>query len=87
MSDLDRGQGCSIPEQLSEIDLSDPEDLRITVGDAHGTVLLHLGTTDFQRHYRFYLDHINTWRQQYQVHSVDLRFEGQVIVNREGQAQ
>jgi cell division protein FtsQ len=70
---------------LSEVDLSDPGDVRITVGDANGAVLIHLGDTDFQRRYRFYIEHINTWRQQYQVRSVDLRYEGQVIVNREGQ--
>jgi cell division protein FtsQ len=70
---------------LSEVDLSDPEDVRITVGDANGTVLIHLGDTEFQRRYRLYIEHINTWRQQRQVLSVDLRYEGQVIVNREGQ--
>lgn len=86
MRELDAGN-MHYSEQVSEIDLSDAEDLRITVGDANGTVLIHLGTADLQRHYRFYLEHINGWRQQYQVHSVDLRFDGQVIVNREGQAQ
>jgi cell division protein FtsQ len=71
---------------VSEVALDDPQDLKIVVGDGSGTVLVHLGNTDFQRRYRFYLEHINTWRQQYQVRSVDLRYEGQVIVNREGQA-
>lgn len=71
---------------VSEVDLSDPQDVRLVVGDSDGTVLVHLGNSDFQRRYRFYLEHIKAWRQQYQVRSVDLRYDGQVIVNREGQA-
>lgn len=71
---------------VSEVDLSDPQDVSIVVGDSDGAVLVHLGSSDFQRRYRFYLEHIKAWRQQYQVRSVDLRYDGQVIVNREGQA-
>ena len=84
VSDLN-ANGANYARDLSEVDLSDPTDARITVGDANGTVLVHLGDTDFQKRYRFYIEHINGWRQQYQVHSVDLRYDGQVIVNREGQ--
>ncbi len=83
--DLDAGN-AHYSADLSEVDLSDPEDVRVIVGDNSGTALVHLGSTDFQRRYRFYLEHINSWRQQYQVRSVDLRYDGQVIVNREGQA-
>ncbi|MBV9669492.1 MAG: FtsQ-type POTRA domain-containing protein [Acidobacteriales bacterium] len=72
---------------LSEVDLSDPKDVRVVVSDASGPVLVHFGDSDFQHKYRFYLDHIAAWRQQYQVRSVDLRYDGQVIVNREGQNQ
>ena len=37
---------------------------------------------DFLPRYKLYVSHIAEWRQQFQnVQSVDLRYEGQVIVN------
>lgn len=72
-------------KDLSEVDLNDPRDVRIVTSDDAGPVLVHLGDEQFQQRYRFYLEHIAAWRQQYQVGSVDLRYDGQVIVNREGQ--
>ncbi|MEO8724699.1 MAG: FtsQ-type POTRA domain-containing protein, partial [Acidobacteriaceae bacterium] len=77
--------GAAYMNDVSEVDLSDPQDVRIVVGDNDGTVLVHLGSRDFERRYRFYLEHIKSWRQQYHVRSIDLRYDGQVIVNREGQ--
>ncbi len=74
--------GSGNAQQLSEVDLADPEDVKATVNDAGGTVLLHLGASDFQERYKLYAAHIGEWRQQFQkVQSVDLRYEGQIIVN------
>ncbi|HEU4413143.1 MAG TPA: FtsQ-type POTRA domain-containing protein [Candidatus Angelobacter sp.] len=68
--------------QLSEVDLSDPEDVKVTANDAGGTLVVHLGATDFLAHYKLYQAHIAEWRQQFQnLQSVDLRYEGQVVVN------
>jgi len=69
-------------QQLSEVDLADPEDVKVTANDPGGTMVVHLGAQDFLGHYKLYVAHIAEWRQQYQnVQSVDLRYEGQVIVN------
>ncbi|HEY6307342.1 MAG TPA: cell division protein FtsQ/DivIB [Candidatus Angelobacter sp.] len=69
-------------QQLSEVDLSDPEDVKATVNDAGGTVLVHLGSSDFLERYKLFAAHIGEWRQQFQkVQSVDLRYEGQIVVN------
>jgi cell division protein FtsQ len=69
-------------KQLSEVDLSDPEDVKVTANDAGGTMVVHLGAQDFLPRYKLYVTHIAEWRQQYQnVQSVDLRYEGQVVVN------
>jgi cell division protein FtsQ len=69
-------------KQLSEIDLSDPEDVKVTANDPGGTMVVHLGAQDFLPRYKLYVTHIAEWRQQYQnVQSVDLRYEGQVVVN------
>jgi cell division protein FtsQ len=69
-------------KQLSEVDLSDPENVKVTANDPGGTMVVHLGAQDFLPRYKLYVTHIAEWRQQYQnVQSVDLRYEGQVVVN------
>jgi cell division protein FtsQ len=74
--------GAGYVRQLSEVDLSDPEDVKVTANDAGGTMVVHLGKEDFLPRYKLYVAHIGEWRQQYQnVQSVDLRYEGQVVVN------
>jgi cell division protein FtsQ len=79
------GPGNYVP-QLSEVDLSDPEDVKATVNDAGGTVLIHLGSSDFLDRYKLFAAHIGEWRQQFQkVQSVDLRYEGQIVVNPDGE--
>jgi cell division protein FtsQ len=69
-------------KQLSEVDLSDPENVKVTANDPGGTMVVHLGAQGFLPRYKLYVSHIGEWRQQFQnVQSVDLRYEGQVIVN------
>jgi cell division protein FtsQ len=69
-------------KQLSEVDLSDPGNVKVTANDPGGTMVVHLGAQDFLPRYKLYVTHITEWRQQFQnVQSVDLRFEGQVVVN------
>jgi cell division protein FtsQ len=75
-------QGPNYVKQLSEVDLSDPENVKVTANDPGGTMVVHLGAQDFLPRYKLYVTHIAEWRQQFQnVQSVDLRYEGQVIVN------
>jgi cell division protein FtsQ len=74
--------GPQYTRQLSEVDLSDPEDVKVTANEGGGALLIHLGGSDFMSHYKLYLDHIGEWRQQFQnLQSVDLRYEGQIVVN------
>ena len=83
VQDLDR-DGAHHTLDVSEVDVSDPEDARVVVAtrDAPDAILVHLGSRDFQARYRTYLAHIQQWRQQFQkVHSVDLRYERQIVVN------
>jgi cell division protein FtsQ len=78
------GNGQNYSRDLSEVDLSDPEDVKVTVEDADGALVIHLGSTEFLDRYRIYVRHINDWRQQFsKLDSVDLRFNGQIIVNPE----
>lgn len=81
MAELDAG-GSHYSSDLSEVDLSDPDDIKVTVADPQGAVLVHLGNEQYLDRFKIYLSHIGAWRQQFQkVASVDLRFEGQIVVN------
>jgi cell division protein FtsQ len=81
MGELD-GEGQHYSKDLSEIDVSDPEDVKVTANGSDGAVLIHLGNSEFLTRYKLYVAHIAEWRQQFQnLQSVDLRYEGQIIVN------
>jgi cell division protein FtsQ len=79
--ELDSG-GARYSQDLSEVDLSDLEDVKVRVNDPAGDVLVHLGSSDYLRRYRIYVTHAQGWRQQFQkLESVDLRYDNQIIVN------
>lgn len=82
IQDLDR-DGSHYSVDLSEVDVSDPEDARIILADSGaGTLLVHLGNANFQERYRTYLAHIQEWRRNFpKIGSVDLRYERQIVVN------
>lgn len=81
LHDLDSG-GARYSQGLSDIDLSDPDDVKVTTTDPDGAVLVHLGSSDYLERFKVYVAHIQEWRQQFQkVRSVDLRYDRQVIVN------
>lgn len=75
-------EGGHYSQDLSEVDLSDPEDVKVVANDAQGAVLVHLGSTNFLDRYKIYVSHVRAWRQQFEkLDSVDLRYERQIIVN------
>jgi cell division protein FtsQ len=79
--ELDSG-GARYSQDLSEVDLSDLEDVKVRVNDPAGDVLVHLGSSDYLRRYKIYVSHAQGWRQQFQrLESVDLRYDRQIIVN------
>ena len=79
--ELDSG-GARHSQDLSEVDLSDLEDVKVRVNDPAGDVLVHLGSSDYLRRYKIYVTHAQGWRQQFQkLESVDLRYDNQIIVN------
>ena len=74
--------GAQYSQQLSEVNLSDPDDVKVIVDDPKGAVLVHLGASNFLERFRVYVAHIQEWRTQFvRVDSVDLRYDGQVIMN------
>jgi len=75
-------EGGHYSQDLSEVDLSDPEDVKVLANDPNGAVLVHLGSSDYLRRYRTYVTHVQGWRQQFEkLDSVDLRYDNQIIVN------
>ncbi len=81
VKELDAG-GEHNSQSLSEVDVTDPEDVRVTVDDPDGAVLVHLGSSDFADRFHLYVAHVKEWRAQYQhLESVDLRYDNQVILN------
>ena len=80
MSELD-ANGQHNSEQLSEIDLTDPEDARVLMPEQGTDILAHFGEDHFLERYRRYKDHIAEWRQQYpKLAEVDLRYDHQVVL-------
>ena len=91
VSALDSGSGSGVARvssQLSEVDLTDLDDIRAVV-PAQGTdILLHFGNSDFLERYRSYQEHLPEWRQQYpNLSAVDLRYDRQVVLKMADAAQ
>ena len=81
VKELDSG-GEHNSRTLSEVDVTDPDDVKITVDDPDGAVMVHLGSRNFAGRFRVYQAKLKEWRQTYQhLETVDLRYDGQVILN------
>jgi cell division protein FtsQ len=79
--DLD-ADGAHYSQDLSEVDLSDLDDVKVTATDSSGEVLVHLGSSNFLDRYKIYVSHAREWRQQFdKLDSVDLRYDQQIVVN------
>jgi cell division protein FtsQ len=78
---LDSGGG-RYSQEMSEVDLTDPDDVKVMADSPQGEVLIHLGSSDYLDRYKIYVSHIREWRQQFdKLESVDLRYDRQIIVN------
>src|ERR1700722_17334012 len=74
--------GARFSQDLSEVDLSDLDNLKVRVNDPAGDVLVELGSSEYLKRYKTYVTHVQEWRQQFQkLESVNLRYDNQVIVN------
>jgi cell division protein FtsQ len=80
--------GEGISHKLSEVDLSDPEDVRALLPDAGSgnanagaDILVHFGEDKFLERYHQYMQHLPEWRAQYpKLASADMRYERQVVL-------
>lgn len=77
---LDEG-GTRASETLSEVDLSDPEDLRAVLPVAGSDILVHFGDGDFANRYRTFQSHLPEWQREYpHLAAVDLRYDHQTVL-------
>ncbi|HET6168945.1 MAG TPA: FtsQ-type POTRA domain-containing protein [Terracidiphilus sp.] len=68
-------------DQISEIDLTDPEDARVLMPEQGADILAHFGEDHFLERYERYKAHIAEWREQYpKLAEVDLRYDQQVVL-------
>ncbi len=80
--------GEKISRRLSEVDVSNPEDVQAILSDgdagqAAGAdgILVHFGDERYLERYRQYAQHLAEWRAQYpKLASVDMRYERQVVL-------
>jgi cell division protein FtsQ len=84
VGELDAGRQ-HLSDQISEIDLSDPEDARVLMPEQGTDILAHFGEDHFLERYQRYKAHIAEWRQQYpKLAEVDLRYDQQVVLQMTG---
>ena len=76
--------GEGISRQVSEVDVSNPEDVKAIIPDAGASgpdILIHFGEEKFLERYHQYKEHLPEWRTQYpKLGSVDMRYERQVVL-------
>lgn len=74
--------GAHYSQELSEVDVSDAEDVKVLATDPGGEVLVHLGASNYLERFKIFKGHVQEWRQQFsRLDSVDLRYDHQIVVN------
>jgi cell division protein FtsQ len=75
------GDGSNAAEQLSEVDLSDPEDVRAVLPSPGSDILVHFGDENFAERYHSFEQHLPAWKRQYpNLAAVDLRYQHQTVL-------
>jgi cell division protein FtsQ len=75
-------QGGRVSSTLSQVDLSDSEDVRAMFRGTVHQPLVHFGNSDYLARYQAYQAHLAEWLQQYPgLRSVDMRYGKQVVLD------
>lgn len=79
--DLNR-DGSDYAREFSEVDLSDPENVRASVTASDGVVWLYFGRGRYREKFETFQRYRPQWQDSPEpVHAVDLRFRGQIVLN------
>src|ERR1700719_229888 len=91
IKDIDFVRGGS-SDRVSEVDLSNPKDLRVVMtglasaNDAQA-VTIHFGSSEFTGKYKMLVDNFSQWQPNGgRVQSIDLQYSRQVVVNPDASA-
>ncbi|PSH04536.1 MAG: hypothetical protein CXZ00_06875 [Acidobacteria bacterium] len=87
MRELDEGDDgkqtkMQYSHNVDEVDLSDPDDMKVMAKGGSGQILLHLGNENFLRRFMVFLSNVQKWEQERgKLESVDLRYGREIILN------
>jgi cell division protein FtsQ len=80
MTELD-STGEHLTRSLSEVDISNPEDVKAVVATGNSDILVHFGDEQFLDRYHEFSQHLTEWKTQYpKLASADMRYEGQIVL-------
>jgi cell division protein FtsQ len=83
-SELDaasKSSGDKVSDKLSEVDLTDPEDVKALIPDNGSDILVHFGDQDFLKRYERYLQNLPDWKTRFpKLASVDMRYDREVVL-------
>ena len=78
-------RGSILTDSVSEVDVSDPEDVKALVTSGSSDILVHFGEEQFLKRYQEFEQHLPEWKQQYpKLASADMRYEGQIVLEMQG---
>ena len=84
LRDLD-STGRHLTDSVSEVDVTDPEDVKALVTSGSSDILVHFGQEQFLKRYQEFEEHLAEWKQQYpKLASADMRYEGQIVLEMQG---
>jgi cell division protein FtsQ len=73
--------GENVSRKLSEVDVSNPEDVKAIISDPGADILVHFGEEKYLERYHQYEEHLAEWLTTYpKLASVDMRYEQQVVL-------
>ncbi len=79
--------GPKVTESLSEVDVTNPEDVKALVTSGGADILVHFGDEAFLERYKAFEQHLPEWHTQYpKLASADMRYERQVVLEMQGSA-
>jgi len=80
IADLDGG-GTKNSQAISEVDVSNPEDVKALIASGSADILVHFGDENFLARYKMFEQNLPQWKAQYpKLASVDTRYENQVVL-------
>ena len=76
-----RGADEHLTDSLSEVDMSNPEDVKALIASGSSDILVHFGEQNYLKRYQEFKQHLPEWKQQYpKLASADMRYDGQVVL-------